>query len=248
MTTPAPRPPHDAFLEARRGFLDILPLLLGAVPFALLYGALAAQKGLSAVETGLMSALVFAGGAQFIAVDMWTTPAPVAAIVAACLLVNARHLLMGAALAPHLMHLPKPVRLFYIAIHADESWAVGLKRATRGPGLTSAYVLGMIVPFYIQWPIGGVIGNLFGGLVTDPARFGADFVFTAMFLCLTVGLWRGRPSAPPVIAAALAATLGYLALPGVWYVFLGAAAGTVAAALDPAGLKAQAEREAAHAG
>lgn len=240
--------PHDPLAEARRGFFDILPLLLGAIPFALLYGALAAQKGLSPLETGLMSALVFAGGAQFIAVDMWASPTPVAAIVAACFLVNARHLLMGAALAPHLMHLPKPVRLFYIAIHADESWAVGLKRATRGPGLTSAYVLGMIVPFYLQWPVGGVLGNLFGGLVEDPARYGADFVFTAMFLCLVIGLWRGRPSAPPVIAAGVAATIGYLTLPGVWYVFLGAAAGTIAGALDPAGLRAQAAREAAHAG
>ncbi len=213
--------------EARRGFLDIVPMILGAIPFGMLYGALAAQKGLSPLEVVLMSALVFAGGSQFIAVEMWASPTPVLAIVAATALVNARHILMGAALAPHLDGLPRAVRLAYVGVHADESWAVGLKRATRGPGLTGAYVLGMIVPFYLQWPAAGWVGAAFGRLVEDPARYGADFVFTAMFICLTVGLWRGRASAPPVIAAAVA---GHLLLPGVWYVFLGAVAGTLAGA------------------
>ncbi|MBP5857869.1 AzlC family ABC transporter permease [Marivibrio halodurans] len=217
--------------EARRGLIDILPLLLGAVPFAMLCGALAAQKGLSPAELGLMSAAVYAGGAQFIAIEMWASPTPVLAVVATTLLVNARHVLMGAAIAPHLRHLPGPVRALYITILTDESWAVGMRRATRGVGLSPGYVLGMIVPFYLQWPAAGVIGCLFGGLVRDPARIGADFVFTAVFLCLVVGLWRGRHSTAPVLAAAASATLVHLAVPGVWYIFAGALAGTLAGAL-----------------
>ena len=217
--------------EMRRGFTEILPMLLGAIPFGMLYGALAAQKGLSPLETVLMSTLVYAGGAQFIAIDMWATPTPVAAIVAATLMVNARHLLMGAALQPHLGGLPRPARIGFVAIHSDETWAVALQRTSRGRRLSLGYVIGLVVPFYLQWPVAGYVGNVFGGLVKDPARYGADFVFTAVFLCLIVGLWQGRRSAPPVVAAALAASAGYLWLPGVWYLFLGAIAGTLAGAL-----------------
>lgn len=226
----SPSPSPSFLADARRGLIDILPMLIGAVPFAMLCGALAAQKGLSPAELGLMSATVYAGGAQFIAVEMWTSPTPVLAIVATTLLVNARHLLMGAAIAPRLGHLPPAVRRLYVSLLTDESWAVGMRRA-RTHGLTPGYLLGMVVPFYLQWPAAGVVGCVFGGLVTDPARYGFDFVFTAVFLCLVVGLWQGRRSAPPVVAAALTATLAHLWLPGVWYIFLGAVAGTLAGAL-----------------
>ena len=224
-------PPAPHFLaDARRGLIDIMPMLIGAVPFAMLCGALAAQKGLSPAELGLMSATVYAGGAQFIAIDMWTSPTPILAIVSTTLLVNARHLLMGAAIAPHLLHLPPAARRLYIPLLTDESWAVGMRRA-HTHGLTPGYLLGMLVPFYLQWPAAGIVGCVFGGLVADPARYGFDFVFTAVFLCLVAGLWRGRRSAPPVLAAALTATVTHLLLPGVWYIFLGAVAGTVAGAL-----------------
>ena len=72
------------------------------LPIGLLFGALAAGKGLSPLEVFLMSALVFAGGAQFAAVELWATPAPIAALVFSTLLINARHVLMGASLVPKL--------------------------------------------------------------------------------------------------------------------------------------------------
>lgn len=216
--------------DAWRGFVDILPLQLGAIPFALLLGSLAVQKGLSPLEVLIMSATVFAGGAQFLAVEIWSNPTPVIAIVAATFLVNMRHVLMGAALQPHIAHLPPSVRGLFVSIHADESWATAIRTA-RHRKLTAAYVLGMIVPFYLNWPFWGLVGALFGGLVQDPARYGADFVFTAVFLCLVVGLWRGRASAPPVIVGALSALVAHRYLPGVWYVFVGGLAGTIAGAV-----------------
>lgn len=216
--------------EFRRGLADIFPLLLGAIPFAMLLGSLAVQKGLSPVELLLMSSMVFAGGAQFLAVDMWASPTPVEAIVIATFLVNMRHVLMGAALRPLIRGLPSGTRGLFVSIHSDETWATALRTGARRP-LSVGYVIGLIVPFYFNWPFWGVIGALFGGLVENPETYGADFVFTAVFLCLVVGLWQGRASAPPVIVGGLIAMVSYLYLPGVWYVFLGGAAGTLAGAL-----------------
>ncbi|MFX8585744.1 AzlC family ABC transporter permease, partial [Acinetobacter baumannii] len=76
--------------EARQGLVDIAPVIVAAVPIGLLYGALAAAKGLSALEIGLMSLLVFAGGSQFTAVELWAQPVPVATLVFSTMLINAR--------------------------------------------------------------------------------------------------------------------------------------------------------------
>ena len=66
----------DPLSEFRAGLVAIVPATLAVIPFALIFGAAAAQKGLSPLELGLMSALVFAGGSQFVAVDLWSDPAP----------------------------------------------------------------------------------------------------------------------------------------------------------------------------
>jgi predicted branched-subunit amino acid permease len=86
--------------EVARGMRAALPVMLGFVPFALVLGAQAAQKGLSAFEVPLMTGLNFAGGSEFTAVHLWTSPPHIALIVAMSLLVNARHILMSAAFAP----------------------------------------------------------------------------------------------------------------------------------------------------
>ncbi|WP_343239057.1 AzlC family ABC transporter permease [Stenotrophomonas sp. GD03993] len=78
--------------------------MIGFIPFALVLGAQAAQKGLSALEVPLMTGLNFAGGSEFAAVELWTSPPHIALIVAITALVNSRHLLMGASLAPLLIH------------------------------------------------------------------------------------------------------------------------------------------------
>src|SRR5690606_31462283 len=84
------------------GLRDIAPVMVAAGPIGLLFGALGVGKGLSVAEAGLMSLLVFAGGAQFAAMELWTWPVPVAALAFSTLLVNARHILMGASLGPKL--------------------------------------------------------------------------------------------------------------------------------------------------
>lgn len=222
----------DSRSQALRGFIDILPLMAGAAPFALLLGSLAVQKGLSPLEITLMSISVYAGSSQFIAIDIWSTPTPVLAIIGTTLLVNLRHILMGAALAPHLGMLSRWQRLFFVSIHSDETWALSLQRAHQtGQGLSPAYVLGMIVPFYLQWPFWTLVGALAGGLVDDPALYGFDFVFPAVFITLVMGFWKVSRQSLVILISVATAMIAYHLFEGVWYIFLAGVAGTVAGAL-----------------
>ena len=93
--------------EAREGLVAILPVVVSVAAYGLLFGTLAAQQGLSPLETFLMSAMVFAGGSQFVALDLWTTPAAIWTLTMAALMVNLRHVLMGASLAPALANWPR---------------------------------------------------------------------------------------------------------------------------------------------
>ncbi|HAE02005.1 MAG TPA: branched-chain amino acid ABC transporter permease [Rhodospirillaceae bacterium] len=216
--------------ELRRGFLDILPLMAGVVPFGLLFGTLAVQKGLSPLEVILMCATTYAGGAQFVSIDVWATPVPVFAVVLATALANTRYFLMGAALRPHVRHLPFVTKAWFVTIHSDETWALAIKRCGSAR-LTPGYVIGLTVMFYLNWPISCAIGAWLGSAIENPARFGADFMFVAMFLCLIRGMWQGRTSLVAVLGSALCALVAHLWLPGHWYIFIGALGGMSAVAL-----------------
>src|SRR3712207_1010593 len=115
--------------EGLRGVAAALPVMVGFVPFALVLGAQAAGKGLGPAEVPLMTGLNFGGGSEFAAIGLWTYPPHVLLVVAVTFLVNSRHLLMGAALVPHLRHLPRRKVLPALFFMCDESWAIGLADA-----------------------------------------------------------------------------------------------------------------------
>jgi 4-azaleucine resistance transporter AzlC len=214
--------------DALRGLRDIAPALLAAVPIALLFGALAAGKGLSPLETFAMGALVFAGGAQFAAVELWATPAPIGAIVFSTLLINARHVLMSASLAPKLAGFSRAQTAIGLYYMADENWALAETRA-RSHALTPAYWFGMLVPFVVCWCATSTLGALVGAALGDPRRFGADFAFTALFIALVAAFWKGRVTFWTVAAAGLASALTYRLIGPPWHVLAGALCGLAAA-------------------
>ncbi|WP_233627052.1 AzlC family ABC transporter permease [Citrobacter braakii] len=93
----------DSFSD---GVRDAVPLLLAIAPYALVLGAQASRSGLSVSELGLMTALNFAGGSEYAAIQIWKNPLPVLAILIT-FLINSRHIIMGAALTPYIKHLPR---------------------------------------------------------------------------------------------------------------------------------------------
>jgi 4-azaleucine resistance transporter AzlC len=218
---------RQGFLHGARRALALSP---GDFAVGLLFGVLSRQAGLSLGETILMSAVVNAGSSQFVAVGMWGAPVPVIPIVATTLLVNIRHVLMGLTIRPWFTRLPARQRYPATFFLTDESWAMSTVEFRDGRP-DGGFLVGVGVTLYAGWMIATVIGTLTGAAIHDPARWGLDFAFVAVFLALLTSLSEGWRSLPPWALAAAAAIAANRLLPGSWYVLIGAAAGCMPAAL-----------------
>jgi 4-azaleucine resistance transporter AzlC len=192
------------------------PICVGYVPIGLAFGVLAQKAGLSALAVGLMSALVFAGSSQFIAVAMLGAGAGIASIVATTFAVNLRHLLMSSALSVHL----KGVRRRWLTLFAygitDESFALNLVRFREG-GWDWRRALTVNHVTNAAWVTSTVAGALGGALIPAHA-FGIDYALMGMFLCLLVYQLRGRIYVLTALIAGAAAVAISLMIPGNSYI------------------------------
>ncbi len=213
------------------GAVTSIPITLSVFAIGMVFGVLAAEKGLTFLEAFLFSALVFAGSAQFIALELWGTPPAIAIIVFTTLIVNLRHMLMSAALTPAISVWPKRYSFISLLFLADEIWAMALTRA-RKTELRPSFYLGVALPFYLAWVTSTLTGHAIGRSIGDPAKFGADFAFTAVFLALLLGLWSGRASVLPWLAAGIAALAVDTIWHGPWPILIGGLSGTLMGALQ----------------
>ncbi len=207
-----------------------LPYSVSALPFGLAFGAAAAGAAISPLEASLMSALVFAGSAQFAVLALWTGPLPVAAIVLTAFLVNARHIVMGAALHPYIATLPRRMVLPIAGGMTDAGWAITLQEMMRGKR-DLGILLGTVI---MQWPIwvgGTAIGALIGSSGMEPKHWGLDVLIAGVFATSVVGLYRGRSDILPVLAAVGGSVAALLWLPGNWYILIGGLAAGLAGLL-----------------
>lgn len=220
---------HDAV----RGFIAAVPILIGFVPFALLFGTQAAQKGLTIFEVPLMTGMNFGGGSEFAAIALWSSPPSVLTVVMVTLLINSRHLLMGASLAPYLQHLPKRRVLPALFFMCDESWAMSMadiaRRRQTGilPVFSLPYYAGVAGALYFTWVFFTGLGAWVGPMLGDVTHWGFDMAFPAVFLVLLRGMWKGARAACPWLVSLSAAVLTYHYFPGAAYVPVGAIAGIV---------------------
>lgn len=114
--------------------------------------------------------------------------------------------------------------LFFLA---DENWALTMSEFDKGKP-NAAFLLGSGLMLYVAWVGSTVLGRTLGDVVHDPARFGLDFAFTAVFLTLLVGLWKGKSDLLPWIVAGVVAVAVAHVFPGKWYILLGGLAGSIA--------------------
>lgn len=226
ITSPTTAPVSFTLKGAIRGARAVLPIVPGAIAFGLVYGFLAGERGLSVLEIGLMSMLVFAGASQFLALELWGHPLPLAGLVLGVLVINLRHMLMGPALLPWLAHV-RPVQVYTsLFFMTDESWGVSVAEQRRG-GRDAAFLLGAGLGLYGFWVLATVLGRAAGDLSYLVERWGLDYLTTAFFVALLAGFWRGRGDALPwAVAAGIAITAKWW-LPGTWYIVLGAVAGSL---------------------
>lgn len=220
-------PSGDGFMAGAKA---ILPLIVAVAPIGLVFGAVSAGKGLSPLEATLMSALVFAGGSQFVAMDIWTHPASWVGLGFAALLVNMRHVLLSASIGSGKMDsFSGPQKYAAMLILSDEIWAMAEMRA-RETRLTPLWFAGMALPFYAAWVVATLIGALAGALLGDPALIGLDFAFPAVFIVLIMNFWQGRRTGAVLMASAIAAIVVKSMVGGAWYIAAGALAGLAVAA------------------
>ncbi len=170
-----------------RGFSAILPLWLGVAPFAVAYAVTARAGGLSALDTQLMSLLVFAGSAQFSAAGLFALSAGAPGIWFTTLLLNTRHVLYGLSLGRAVPMTPWQ-RIVAAHFLTDEAYGVAAGAGTR----SFAFVLGAELSLFLVWNTFTLLGALLGGVLPDPAKLGVDFVFPLAFLGLLIPLLRGR--------------------------------------------------------
>ncbi|MDP3848802.1 MAG: AzlC family ABC transporter permease [Pseudomonas sp.] len=219
---------QSEFLQAAR---DMLPLLVGAMPFGIIFGALAASAGLSAGQTLGMSLLVFAGSAQFIVISLLGTGAGAAVLLLTTLVVNLRHALYSATLQPFVRHLPARWRVPLAFWLTDEAFAVVQHRYAQADSSPYKhwYFFGAALAMYLNWQLCTLIGVLFGQSVPDLATWGLDFAMLATFIGVVVPMLRNRPQ----VAAALVAGAVALACHGLPYKLglLAAAASGIAVGL-----------------
>jgi 4-azaleucine resistance transporter AzlC len=208
----------------RRGLRAGVPFAAAGFLLSLSFGVIARGAGLSAVATIAMSAIVFAGSAQFAAISIVAAGGGLGAAVAAAALMNSRFLPMGIALAPSLPGGPlkraaqgQPV--------VDASWAM----ANQGDGSFDRWFLfGASAIQYVTWVAGTVAGALAGDVLGDPGRLGLDAIFPTFFLALLIAELSDRrsrlvaalgavialalvpfaPAGVPVLAASVAALVG----------------------------------------
>jgi 4-azaleucine resistance transporter AzlC len=225
MTTAAAPTRRAEFWAGTRA---MIPLIIGGIPFGVIYGALAVTSGLSPAAAMGMSLIVFAGSAQFIAIGLVAQGAALPLIVLTTFVVNLRHALYAASLAPHVRHLPQRWLVPLAALLTDESFVMTSAHYERGAAPnTHWYFLGANLAMYVPWQLSTLAGIIFGAVIPNIAQFGLDFAYSATFIGMLVPMIRNRPVLLAVVVAGATALLGH-GLPNQMGLFLAAIAGVIA--------------------
>ncbi len=192
------------------GIKRALPIVLGYIPIGFAYGVLAGKSGLSDTNTLLMSLVVFAGSSQFIAVGLFASGTGPAAVILTTFVVNLRHMLMAASLAPFLSGWKKRHLTFFSFELTDETFALHSAAAsTLGECRLEALSLNMTAQ--LSWVVGTLLGIVASGLIGDVRPLGLDYALAAMFIGLLVGQCENWVRVVTAILSGGIATLLYLA-------------------------------------
>ena len=207
------RPPNADLAAARRDLvLASLGFAVSGAGFGIVYGLAAREAGFSVIEATAMSVFVLAGAAQFAAVGLIADGAGWPAIVFLTALLNVRHLLYSAALAPWLGGRSRLERAAMAHVLTDETFALSLAHFQR-LGRVDVAGFWLAAGFdSLSWPIFTAVGVIGGQLIPDPAQLGLDVVFPAAMAGLAVKLATDRPAIVAAIAGAVLAVIGGIAL------------------------------------
>ena len=195
------------------GVRALLPLLVGVAPFGVIYGVVALQGGLSPLAAQLMSTVVFAGSAQFLFAQLAGMAAPGAVIVGAIGLINLRHALYSASVAPYLAHLPPRWKCLLAYLLTDEAYAAAITPMMRKENQPRVHwiLFGAGISLWLGWQLSTAAGILLGAQL--PKNLPLDFALPLTFIAIVVPLISDRTR---VLTALIAGVLA-VALAGLPY-------------------------------
>lgn len=208
---------HSPFKEGAKA---AVPVVIGYLPVGIAFGVLAREAGLTPLEAGSMSLLVYAGASQFIAVEMISKGFVWFPIVLATFFINLRHLLMSSTLSLYFKKHSLWTLGLLSAQLTDESFAVAMSDTSKISN-RPRYQFGLQVTSQIAWVAGSLIGALFGGLI-DHRGYGLPFALPSLFIFLLILQVRNLGHVGIMGLAGLSALFFKWVLPGNWYILLAA--------------------------
>ena len=222
----------DGMIEGAR---KTFPLMPGTAIFAMAFGAAAAQKNLPFDQMLLMTAFVYAGASQMVALEMWQQVWSWSTLLTAMsvtAVVNARMFLMGVAIQPWLSGAPTWRTILKMFFMTDGTWLVTMRYQREG-GTDRGFLLGSGLAMWLLWALMCILGYVAGALVPDPHRFGFDMIMPIFFSAMLIPLWQGMKTAQPWVIAGIVAVVVHALVPGYGYIIAGALAGALAGAYLP---------------
>jgi branched chain amino acid efflux pump len=185
------------------------PLLVGVFPFGLIYGALALNSGLSPAAAQMMSSIVFAGTSQFVTAQLVREAAPGLLIVLTIAVVNLRHVLYSASIAPYLRDLPMRWKVLLAYLLTDEAYAATIIHYEE-QGLTPAghwFFLGAGFSLWFTWQVSSALGIFLGAAIPD--SWPLEFAVSLTFIAMVVPVLKDRPVVAAALSAGLVALLAF---------------------------------------
>lgn len=192
------------------GVKSQLPIAFGVIPFGLIYGVVALAAGLTPAQAQAMSAIVFAGSAQFIGAELMGKGAPLPVLWLTTFVVNVRHVLYSAQLGPDLQHLSRGWRLLLAYLLTDEAYATtAVHYADQQTPLTHKhwFFLGAGLMLWLTWQASTAVGVFLGAEI--PASWGLDFALALTFIGIVVPLLTTRPMLAAAVVAGVTAVLAH---------------------------------------
>lgn len=197
--------------EFLAGARATIPLVIGAAPFGLIFGALAVSKGMSPLGALGMSLFVFAGSAQFIGAGLFGAGVGAAIIILTTFIVNLRHALYSATLAPHMKHLSQRWLLPLGFWLTDETFVIVIQRYNQPDDSPYKhwYHFGSALFMYVNWNVCTVIGIVAGQSIPNIGSSGLDFALYVTFIGMLIPLITSRPLLLAAVSAGLSAAVFY---------------------------------------
>ncbi|MBL8162327.1 MAG: AzlC family ABC transporter permease [Anaerolineae bacterium] len=231
-------PPPTRRAEFLAGVRVTIPLAVGAAPFAIIFGALAIASGISPLGAAGMSLFVFAGSSQFIATGLVSGGVSVAIIIFTTLIVNLRHALYSATLAPYMKGLAQRWMLPLAFWLTDESFVVVIARYSKGDASPYKhwFYFGSALLMYTNWQFWTIVGIVAGQSIPNLESWGLDFAMTVTFTGMLIPQIKSRPLLLAVIVAGVCAVL-FNGMPNKLGLLIAALAGVAAGVIAEANIK-----------